>query len=82
MKLPQHVRGEWDLAEVREDLLHDKSVARDLLFIASDEGLRFQSTEQRLDLAVAETRAIDACGRTDALDGGDTAEALEPVVRE
>ncbi|MBV6500652.1 MAG: hypothetical protein CJBNEKGG_03137 [Prosthecobacter sp.] len=79
MKLPQHVRGERDLAEVREDLLHDKGVAGDLLLIASDEGLCLQTTEQRLDLAVAQARALDAGGGTDALDGGDTAQALQPV---
>ena len=53
MELLQHVRGERDLASVREDLLHDEGVARDLLFIASGEGLGLQATEQGLHLAVA-----------------------------
>ena len=54
MELPQHVRGERDLAGVSEDLLHDKGVACDLLLIAGSEGLCLKSSEQRLDLAVAE----------------------------
>lgn len=79
VKLPQHVRGERDLAEVREDLLHDKGVACDLLLIAGDEGLRLQTTEQRLDLAVTKARALNARGGTNTLDGGDSAEPLQPV---
>lgn len=79
VKLLQHVRGERNVIGVREHLLHDERIARDLLLIAGGEGLGFQATEQSLDLAVAVAGAFDARGGADALDGGDAAQALKPV---
>ena len=54
MKLADHVFRDGDLIEGIEHLIHDMSVARDLLLIASFELGDVQSAKQVLDLAVGE----------------------------
>ena len=62
----------------REDLLHDVGVAGHLLLIARGEGLRLKAGEERLNLAVAEARPLDARRGADALDGRDVPQPGEP----
>lgn len=64
-----------------EDQVHSLGVAGDLLLVAGLEGVALEVREQRLDLAVGESDALDSGRGADGFDGGDVAQCPEPFGR-
>src|ERR1035437_4791317 len=82
MELLDMVFRDRNLGPCTKDGLHHFGITGNFLFVAAGKFSYLQIGEQALDLAIRKLAALDARGRTDAFDGGDMAQSLQPLRRE